>query len=109
MMTKDAFWQPIENRAPKTFKQFKDWIDGYKKRVGWDKMFHAGIQLSRSDDDITKAPKVHDLPDALQIGIFFQFLTEQEYVAYKPDIDFTSIESIKNGINDWFVTEESFA
>lgn len=108
MMTKDAFWNPIEAKAPKMFKEFRAWIDEYKKRVEWPKLFHEGTQLSRSDD-VTKAPKVHDLPDALQIGIFFQFLTEREYVAYKPDIDFTSMESIKNGINDWFVTEESFA
>jgi len=102
-MTKEDFWSPIETKSPDLFKKFKDWVDEYKERVIWGKLFHENTNILAQP-----APKVHELPDAMQIGIFIQFLTEMDHVAYKPEIDLTNMESIKLGIIDWFEVEGQF-
>jgi len=102
-MTKDDFWNPIESRSPKQFEKFKNWVDEYKKRVDWSELWQEGEYIPCIE---IKAPKVHELPDALQTGIFIQFITEIE-PSYTLSLDFTNMDSVKRGIRDWFEVEEA--
>lgn len=104
-MTKEGFWNHIESRSPKQFEAFKKWVDEYKVRINWLELFHdntvaIGHQASQ------RAPKVHELPDSLQVGIFIQFITEIN-PSYTLLLDFTNMESVKRGIRDWFEIEEA--
>lgn len=63
------FWDKIKQEFPKAFEIFGKWIDDYKGQVNWEFLFNA------SPKSMTKlsSPKFHDLPVALQRGIFETF------------------------------------
>lgn len=68
-LTKETFWNDVEKLNPQKFQEFKDWIDKYKEKVGWDDLFQfAG----------GTAPKYHDLPIAFQIGIFLEYVQDTD-------------------------------
>lgn len=68
-LTKENFWNALTEKYPEQMKQFCDWVDEYKQRIDWDNLF-------RENDSNIAAPKFHDLPIAMQFGIFCQFSIE---------------------------------
>lgn len=75
-LTKENFWNEMYEKYPDAMKTFCAWIDEYKERVKWDSLFY-----NESDDFYEYAVKgrrikYHDLPIAMQIGIFLQFVSE---------------------------------
>lgn len=72
------FWGECIKQSPKAMNQFLDFIDNYKKENDWNKLFNGGVSLGRfthsHNAPHTEAPKYHDLPYAMQIGIFFDWL-----------------------------------
>jgi hypothetical protein len=82
-LTKENFFNEIEARYPKAIKAFSEWIDEYKNSVIWEVLFnhnphfyqtkqHAEINASSN----WQAPKFHDLPYELQVGIIMRFISE---------------------------------
>lgn len=67
-LTKENFWNDLKEKYPEEMKRFCEWIDEYKKRVDWERLFASTINA--------QAPKYHDLPIAMQFGIFLQFAKE---------------------------------
>lgn len=62
-LTLENFWNPLKKIYPDSMNAFCKWVDEYKKRVNWPELLGSAI-------------KYHDLPIAMQIGIFFQFTFE---------------------------------
>lgn len=60
LMTKEIFWDPLYAQSGGRLQQFCDWIDEYKKAVGWDETFGKDLHF-------------HDLPIAMQIGVIFHY------------------------------------
>lgn len=69
------FWDEMKQLFPKQMNLFLPWINEYKKSNDWDQLFNeheeTGIVKLKYE-----APKYHDLPEAMQIGIFLQFVAE---------------------------------
>lgn len=75
-LTKENFWNALYEKYPDQVQQFCNWIDEYKKRVNWNMLFNSQSDYQNSDGKNAPAPKYHDLPIAMQWGIFQQFCAE---------------------------------
>lgn len=62
-MTKEYCWDELMDKYPLGMKNFCSWIDKYKKQVNWDQVFA-----------FDGAPKYHELPGAMQLGIFIEYV-----------------------------------
>lgn len=70
-LTKENFWNDLHDKHPEQMNKFCKWIDEYKERELWNILFArhtSGLQ----------APKYHELPIAMQIGIFLQYVSEAD-------------------------------
>lgn len=79
-LTKENFWNDMTELYPVPVKAFGAWIDEYKNRVGWHELFNCDKILGPK-----YLPKYHDLPLAMQIGIFMQYAIESGDVIYVAD------------------------
>ncbi len=70
-LTKENFWNEMEQKYPKAMAHFQNWIDGYKETVKWNYFFGAGHNDAHNYHG---APKYHELPIAMQFGIFVEYL-----------------------------------
>ena len=91
-LTKENFWNDLMVKYPTAMKIFCAWIDQYKKQVGWAELFDP--TGSKKDKDL---PKYHDLPLAMQIGIFLQFAFQNG--KFYSDIELTSYSG--DGPEEW--------
>lgn len=106
-LTKENFWNDLYKRYPGEVQKFCDWIDEYKKQNNWTDLFNE-VQ-SEYPALRTKAPKFHDLPIAMQIGIFLQFIaeTDKAYELELPTIEsIEDINKIPELIKEWFFYED---
>jgi hypothetical protein len=71
-LTKENFWNELYAKYPEAVYRFCDWIDQYKKQVNWNHLFACKGQ----ENGILVNYKYHDLPIAIQLGIFLQFAKE---------------------------------
>lgn len=71
-LTKENFFNEMQQKFPKAMESFCRWIDNYKFATNWTKLFNAGYSDRKSGS--TQAPKYHDLPIAMQLGIFSQWV-----------------------------------
>lgn len=86
-LTKENFWDDIFSRYPEQCKIFCDWIDEYKDANNWNTLFNHGVEFQ--EDMVyktTQAPKFHDLPYAMQMGIWFEFVTNQGGCSFEIDV-----------------------
>lgn len=106
-LTKENFFNEMLATYPKSMKRFCDWIDEYKKEVGWGNLFgeHETSNYGRIMCSGI-APKFHHLPYAMQQGIWIEFAKdtvnryfEQPEYSYDGDLE----EDIKNVFSE---TEE---
>lgn len=74
----ENFWNEMEKNYPDAFKHFSQWIDIYKKEVEWKKLFNEDT----ISDDYREAPKFHELPLEMQIGILFRYEYEMHQIMY---------------------------
>lgn len=72
-LTKENFWNGIKEKYPKASKEFCDWVDAYKEENNWDSLFNSDY-VPAFQEPTCPAPKYHDLPIAMQFGIFVQFV-----------------------------------
>lgn len=106
-LTKEAFWDPPKERYLKAMNIFGDWIDEYKKRVEWHGLFATSEYEHANNESV----KFHDLPDAMQIGIWIQFAKEiaQPHTEHEWKIDnLFQYEWAKAIIGTLVVIENSF-
>lgn len=93
--------------------QFCQWIDAYKKQEWWDKLFNANASAYVAGSAFkskTEAPKYHDLPVAMQIGIFIQFTfeTPKRYNFFPDDFP-TTMDELVSMIPEWLSEEDDFS
>ena len=84
-LSKENTWNAIEQESPIAFAHFMAWLDEYKKSVNWRGLFNGGInyndyghglEIIEVNLCVTKAPKFHDLPMEMQIGIMMKYLED---------------------------------
>ena len=86
-LTKENFWNAMQSKYPVAMDRFCKWIDEYKNRVHWYDLVNANFKCD--------APKYHELPLAVQIGIFLQFVSEVNELAGHNDSTMVNlVESI---------------
>jgi hypothetical protein len=64
-LTRENFFTLMRHKYPLAMERFSKWIDEYKKRVNWDSYFCRVL-----------SNKYHDIPIAMQFGIFIQYVQE---------------------------------
>lgn len=76
-LTKENFWDEMEQKYPKAMAHFKRWIDQYKEENNWYNLFNSGIHKGHAvgfyESNKTEASKYHELPIAMQFGIFVEY------------------------------------
>lgn len=75
-LTKENFWNEIYSKYPNATKLFCDWIDEYKKAVNWQVLFNPHFKVVEETTQIHSTPKFHDLPHAIQQGIWIEFAND---------------------------------
>ncbi len=78
-LTKENFFNQMQEKYPAAMKLFCAWIDDYKKENDWAVLFNSDSNWQDSNGKNAPAPKYHDLPLAMQYGIWLQF--NSEYIA----------------------------
>lgn len=78
--TKEMFWSPLEASNPEGLKKFYLWIDDYKRKNSWQQLFNYGSPHYSNQG--WHNPKFHELPSAMQFGIFLQFVSETTPLAF---------------------------
>lgn len=103
----------MEQKYPKAMANFKTWIDRYKSEHDWDTLFNADFikftKEQKKGEDLVQniissvIPKYHELPIAMQFGIFMEY---QYYIG--PVIGYYVTTELKTGnevgpsnLNDW--------
>ncbi len=83
-LTKENFWNDLHAKYPLAVDQFCKWIDEYKKRIGWNKLFNdcyieSNVRRAANGEICHidySAPKFHDIPFDMQRGIITRFFEE---------------------------------
>lgn len=97
--TKEGFWNPLSEKYPNSMKLFFNWIDNYKEENNWGDIFNEGD--SNGDDGCYReSPKYHELPMAMQVGIFLEFV-EDTCNKYQLSFLFDGFVNIKYRISDY--------
>ena len=96
-LTKENFFNEMEQQFPNAMKLFCEWIDEYKKAVNWNERF---------DSESLGINEFNDLPYDMQVGIWIKFaddtlnrLFEQPEYSYSGDLE-EDIKTVFNEIND---------
>ena len=113
LLSKEKFWNEIEQKYSAQFNHFAAWIDEYKKKVDWEKLFNGDIGYEDTRRNgfghtITVAPKFHQLPDAMQIGIFIQYVIESGSRYQFSPYSLNTIEAWVDELKEWFCEQEEF-
>jgi hypothetical protein len=82
------YFRVLKDKYPLGMQVFLDWIDEYKKAINWKSLFNAGhsTQPGLSNSKQTVAPKYHELPGAMQVGIFIEFMKQRGGCEYEVDL-----------------------
>lgn len=91
-LTRENFWDHVWEISHGALQEFCDWIDEYKKANNWDQLF---------GNTFHKSTKFHDLPIAMQLGILYQFMYENNY---EPELTFDTpnLEMLLQNIEEFF-------
>ena len=107
-MTKANFWNVLEAEYPEQTADFRRWLSEYARREGIDRLFDAqhsadGGQIRQT---VTLIPVgFHDLPNAMQIGIFIQYTVETGAHPFHCEDELT-MEYWQIAIGQWFSREK---
>lgn len=72
-LTKENFFNSMKLHYPDAMLLFNAFIDLYKAENDWDELFNADRLNPGKGQLLTKAPKFHELPFELQLGIIIRF------------------------------------
>lgn len=92
-LTRENFWDALYAQYPKGVNVFCEWVDEYKKKYNWDTLFKGDIRsIAVTGTSVTceyDTLKYHDLPLAMQIGIWIEFVCDRGGCAWEIDDMFT--------------------
>jgi len=93
-------------KYPEQMKVFCAWVDEYKARNEWGSIFKNGED--KFVRDTGKPLKYHELPIAMQFGIFYQFTVEsEEYDLFYQDVAVPkTMDDIKDCIEGFFFLQK---
>lgn len=74
-LTKENFWNQLQELHPKGMKVFCNWIDEYKAKNNWNDLF-GNDQISQRKHHWADI-KFHHIPLAFQIGIWIEFVCDR--------------------------------
>jgi hypothetical protein len=81
-LNKENFWDELYAKYPEQVQHFCNWIDEYKRRNNWEVLFNDKVWCADNQGEgayqITQAPKFHHLPIAMQMGIWMEYLEDQQ-------------------------------
>jgi hypothetical protein len=78
-LTKENCFNALTEKYPRAMELFCEWIDFYKVKNNWKELFNTfceGYSVRDSVGNPFNAPKYHELPYAMQLGIWFEFVRE---------------------------------
>ena len=108
-MTKANFWDKIQSEYPEEMGEFLSWLEEFKRRENWSDLFgQIGQAKPFPDGSINWADrlKFHDLPNAMQIGIFIQYTIEQGGESFfQPGAEMWTMANMIQAIRQWFHDE----
>lgn len=90
-LTKENFWNGMNEKYPLAMRVFCDWIDKYKKAVEWDNLFNDSLFICYlawepfPQVKLSKSPKFHEIPGAMQLGIWIEFVRDQGGCSWEID------------------------
>lgn len=99
-LTKENFWNALYEKYPEGMKVFSLWIDEYKKRHEMFKDKKIEPPVNGFSPVIIKAPKYHDLPLAMQVGVFLEFIKSHEVIMVTIPVHNYSTEQMRNIIEE---------
>jgi hypothetical protein len=80
-LNKENFWNELQIKYPDAMKIFCDWIDQYKNKVDWQKLFaRRTFKISEEETSAeyeNRISKFHEIPLAMQIGIWIEYVVER--------------------------------
>ncbi len=96
-LTKENFWDEAMGKYPLAVTVFCEWIDKYKEKVGWNNLFGYTIKgfnpismsptgLSGTVTEKEGRVKYHDLPIAMQFGVYLEFVKMYPMVKFTPEL-----------------------
>jgi len=71
---------------PNGMQAFLDWVDAYKIKNDWLLLFNSCYDFQDMNGRNAAAPKYHDIPGAMQMGIWVQFMRERGGCSYEVDL-----------------------
>lgn len=93
VLTKENFWNDLHEKYPGGMAWFCQWVDEYK--IKNPAVFASGL-------------KFHDLPTAMQVGVFIEFTMSHGQFCFFPDgPDY--LYEMTDAIQEWFSYEEDRA
>jgi hypothetical protein len=101
----DKFWREIKEKFVGEFEEFTEWIEKYKEKNHWKHFFNPNFMM---EGMMWRGVNFFDLPDAMQIGIFIQYVAESNsrYVIELPMIESVKdFDKMKDVIYDFFFHE----
>lgn len=103
-LTKENFWNEMEQKYPIAMEKFKVWIDKYKLDNDWNNLFGKHDLYTEEEypyrTTFSQTPKFHELPTAMQYGIFYEFVCRFT-MEIKEDEGVVFIDNTKETINDY--------
>lgn len=99
-LNKENFWNEMYQKYPLAMKDFCSWIDEYKKRNDWNDLFHN----KAASYDAKHSVKFHDIPIAMQMGIWREYL---DVNASEIQICQNDIEIFLNAMQEGMVESEN--
>lgn len=91
-LNKENFFDAAGRSFPLAMDSLLQFVDRYKLANTWDKLFNGGFFVQytgpqKQFEVYTKAPKFHDIPLAMQVGIIIEWieqLRENGYIGVPP-------------------------
>lgn len=84
------FWSDIKEKFVGEMQEFNEWIEKYKSLTGWEHIFNPNYAMEGMS---WRRITFYDLPDAMQVGIFMQYVSES---GSRYGIELPAIESVKD-------------
>lgn len=92
-LTLENFWNKAMEKYPLSTKAFCEWIDTYKEKVDWKWLFNENGNYWDIHEEPPEPTKYHDLPIAMQFGIYMEFFKLYPILHFTGDM----IINVENG------------
>lgn len=70
------YWNELFAKYPDSVTIFCNWIDAYKRLNDWKGLFNSDSNWQDAEGKNAPAPKFHEIPLAMQVGILIEFISE---------------------------------